>query len=158
MRRFMVVTMSLALVVAACGASEAEPGAVLVPDPKPNQAPTTEPALEPSTAASLTTQAPVGESQQTDPGVSDPAGATMATDAQAVVPEEVPPPVVIVSADESLAIEVSAADASRVNPSIRLLDPTEWPVELVSDANLPGVKIYELEPDGAPPAKPLQGS
>ncbi len=45
-----------------------------------------------------------GDTAVVDPAVSDPAGATVVTDDPAVVTEEVPRPVVIVSADESLAI------------------------------------------------------
>ncbi len=57
--------------------------------------------------------------------------------------------VLITSEDGNLTLEVGAADAERVNPSIRILDPSEWPAELGDAEQLPGVTIYEMEPDGA---------
>lgn len=57
--------------------------------------------------------------------------------------------VLITSEDGDLTLEVDAADAARVDPTVRILDPSEWPAELGDADQLPGVTIYELGPDGA---------
>lgn len=140
MQKIKAATVALALAVAACGGSESEPAAVLVPDAEPSGSSSTAPALEPAATDPVLTDAPITDPPATDPPVTD-----------APVTDVLAPParVQIVSGDGSLAVEVGAADAARVNPSIRILDPADWPAELVSGDNLPGVTIYELEPDGA---------
>lgn len=65
-------------------------------------------------------------------------------------PETTEPPAGIVtfSEDGDLGFRVSATDAD-IEASVRLLDPEDWPAEIAGGDNVPGVKIYELEPDGA---------
>lgn len=67
--------------------------------------------------------------------------------AEATEPE--PDQVTIVSEDGELAITASTAVAEEFDLEIVLLDPADWPEEVAGGENLPGVKVYDLLPDGA---------
>ena len=53
------------------------------------------------------------------------------------------------SPDGALTISVALADHERLAPTVGILDPADWPPEVVDGANLPGVTLYDLQPDGA---------
>jgi hypothetical protein len=60
-----------------------------------------------------------------------------------------PDSVIVESPDGDLTITVDSADFDRVSPTIEILDPADWPPEVAAGANLPGVTLYDLQPDGA---------
>jgi hypothetical protein len=118
-----------ALISAACGDDDDEPAATDVPVVETEAPPATDapPATEapPATDAPPETEAP----PETDPPMPD--------------------MVTVTSPDGQLTIEVDGADAQRFNPSISILDPSQWPEAIAGGANLPGVTVYQIEPAGA---------
>ena len=130
-RRTIAAIAAGALLFASCGGDD--------------DASSTTPATTPSTDAEPSS------STQPSPDTTETTAPTTATTSPTTSPTTTPAvgSVLITSEDGNLTLEVRAADAERVSPSIRILDPSEWPAELGDAEQLPGVTIYEMEPDGA---------
>ncbi len=131
-RRTVAAIAAGALLLASCGGDD-------------DAAPSTTPATTPSadTEPSSSTQPSPDTTEATAPTTVAPSPTTSPSTRPAVGS------MLITSEDGNLTLEVGAADAERVSPSIRILDPSEWPAELGDAEQLPGVTIYEMEPDGA---------
>ncbi len=118
--------------IASCGGSDGESST--------NTELPTSAATDPPTTDPLATQPPATEPASTDaPPIEDPP----------------PPEIVDVFSDDG---ELGLSYTSRLGGSgatIRLLDPAEWPAEVAGGDNVDGVKIFELEPDGAVFAEPV---
>ena len=138
-KRLVAAGLTAAMALAACGGGD-DDSADTTPAPatEPPPADTTEPEPPSTTAAPATTAAPTTTPATTTPATPD-----------TTEPAEPAGPVTVYSEDGNVALTVSAADAERVNPTVRVLDPSEWPPELGDAEQLPGVTIYEMEPDGA---------
>lgn len=109
---------------ASCGGSDGE------------SSPDTEPSAAATTVSPLPTDPPATEPPATEPATTD------------APPAEVPPTLDVFSADGELGVSyTNETDGPEV--AIRLLDSTDWPVEVAGGDNVDGIKIFELEPDGA---------
>lgn len=123
------------LLIAACGGgsdSAAPPASsdAATTSPPPSTVPTTGSATTvPTTDAPDDTTAPTIAPPSTDPPA--------------------PEKVTVESPDGNLMLTVDRADFDRVSPTIKILDPADWPPEVAGGANLPGVTLYDLQPDGA---------
>lgn len=136
-RRLVAAGLTAAMALAACGGGD-DDSAETTPATEPPPAETTEPEPPSTTAAPATTAAATTTPASTEPATPD-----------TTEPAEPAGPVTVYSEDGAVALTVSAADAERVNPTVRVLDASEWPPELGDADQLPGVTIYEMEPDGA---------
>jgi len=131
MKHTLALAVSISVLAASCGSSTpsaedtSPPVSAAVTDPVVSEPSATEP---PATSPSVTDPSPIDVEPADD--------------------------IEVFSEDGEVGIRVSGSEAT-TNVSVRLLDSSEWPVEVAGGDNLPGVKIYELEPDGATFEEPV---
>ncbi|MFK8024173.1 MAG: hypothetical protein AB8G26_09455 [Ilumatobacter sp.] len=114
--------------------------------PEPESSVNTDPAA-PSTIA----DPPISEAPATDPPVTEPPPSI----APPVEDPPAPEAVRVFAEDRDLGISFTSSPGEP-EPTVRLLDFTEWPVEVAGGENVDGVKIFGLEPDGAVLAEPVR--
>lgn len=131
MKHTLALAVTISVLAASCGSS--------TPSAEDTSPPVSAAVTDPVVSEPSVTEPPA-----TSPTVTDPS------------PIDVEPAddIEVFSEDGEVGIRVSGSEAT-TNVSVRLLDSSEWPVEVAGGDNLPGVKIYELEPDGATFEEPV---
>ncbi|NOX29858.1 MAG: hypothetical protein GXP35_07410 [Actinobacteria bacterium] len=136
MRRWSLLAAGFALFVAACGGSDASP-----------EADVSETSIPITQGADTTDPPPTA----TPAPAEDPAPSS--TEPPAAVPSDI-----VVRSDDGEFGMIVGGEESTTDVSIRLLESDEWPAEIAGASDSPGVKVYELEPDGATFDEPVMVS